>query len=128
MADGLPPDSQAAIASSCGEAPPEGAAGAAAARARARLRAFARALTAFSCFTSLTALWRFRRVSVCISCFEADVPATGVTAALVSLSLVAAKATAGTAAAEAASAGTRTFLTEDLLRRVRCALLTQRPP
>src|SRR3954451_23297051 len=127
MADGLPPDSQAAIASSWGEAPPEGAAGAAATRALARLRALARASTAFSCFTSLTALWRFRRVSVWISCFEAAVPATGV-AALVSLSEVAAKATAGTAAAEAASAGTRTFLTESLLRRVRCALLTQRPP
>src|SRR3954464_4055082 len=131
MAAGLPPDSQAAMASSCGDAAPEalpaGAAAAALARARARLRAALRRATAFSCFTSRTALWRFRRVSVWISCFEAAEPAAGV-AALVSLSVVAAKATAGTAAAEAASAGTRTFLTESLLRRVRCALLAPPPP
>ena len=76
---------------------------------------------ASSCFTSLTALCSLTRVSVWISCFEAALPASGV-AVLVPLSVVAAKATAGTAAAEAASAGTRTFLTEDLL--VGCGALS----
>jgi hypothetical protein len=61
MARGLPPDSQAAMAWSCGDALAAGV-------AAARLRAFA----VRSCFTIFAALRRFSFASVRSSCFEPD--------------------------------------------------------
>src|SRR3954470_6535368 len=115
MAAGLPPDSQAAIAWSCGEA-----VGAAAARARARLRALARSSRLRSRRSRFRADLVFSFTSARSSCVCVLVPAG--TSFDVWFSSVAAKATAGAAAAVAHSAGTRTFLTEDL--HVGCVALS----
>src|SRR2546423_14851738 len=123
MADGLPPDSQAAMACSCGDAVLPCAA-AARLRALARLRAFARSAARRSCRASARAFfslkceaWRISGVVVVVA--EATV-------FCVWLSFVAANGTAGAAAAEAASAGMRTFLTEALL--VGCVVPPVPPP